>query len=106
MGGFSISINVADRPYRLMIDKENEETFRKAAKLVDDRIKTYSNNYAYKDKQDLVAMVALEQTIHLLEHERTASEKEANLAKRLIEIDSALNEILTEQSLERSLTKS
>jgi cell division protein ZapA (FtsZ GTPase activity inhibitor) len=99
MGGFSISITVADRPYKLMIDKESEETFRMAAKLVDDRIKTYSNNYAYKDKQDLIAMVALEQTIHVLQQERTVNEKETNLAKRLIEIDTALTEILTEQSI-------
>ena len=94
MGGFSISITVADRPYKLMIEKESEEIFRKAAKLVDDRIKTYSSNYAYKDKQDLVAMVALEHTIHMLQNERIISDKEINLTRKLIEIDKALTEIL------------
>ncbi len=98
MSQFSISITVADRPYKLVIDKENEEVFRKAAKLVDDRIKTYSNNYAYKDKQDLIAMVALENTIHYLQNERTGSEKETTLENRLIEIDNALTQALSEQS--------
>jgi cell division protein ZapA len=98
MGPFSISIIVADRPYKLVVDQENEEVFRKAAKLVDDRIKTYSNNYAYKDKQDLIAMVALENTIHYLQNERTGNEKEVILHKKLIEIDTALTEILSEQS--------
>jgi cell division protein ZapA (FtsZ GTPase activity inhibitor) len=99
MGEFSISINVADRPYKLVIDNENEEIVRKAAKLVDDRIKAYSNNYAYKDKQDLVAMVALDHTIHFLQNERTIKEKDTTLAKKLIEIDSALTDTLNEQSI-------
>jgi cell division protein ZapA len=99
MSQFSISITVADRPYKLVIEKENEEVFRRAAKLVDDRIKAYSNNYAYKDKQDLIAMVALEHTIHYLQNERMISEKDTTLANTLIEIDTALTQILSEQSI-------
>jgi cell division protein ZapA (FtsZ GTPase activity inhibitor) len=97
MGEFSISISVADRPYKLVIDKEYEELFRKAAKLIDSRIKTYSNSYAYKDKQDLLAMVALDNTINLLQHERNINEKEKTLEKILIELDEALTEVLDEQ---------
>ena len=98
MGEFSISIMVADRPYKLVIDKEYEELFRKAAKLIDNRIKTYSNSYAYKDKQDLLAMVALDNMITLLQHERSSSEEEANLEKKLEELDSVLTQTLVEQS--------
>ena len=98
MGQFSISITVADRPYKLVIDKESEEMFRRAAKLVDDRIKTYSSNYAYKDKQDLIAMVALEHTINYLQNERLINEKDTTLAKKIIEIDTALTHVLSEQS--------
>jgi cell division protein ZapA (FtsZ GTPase activity inhibitor) len=99
MGEFSISINVADRPYKLVIDKEYEELFRKAAKLIDTRIKAYSNNYAYKDKQDLLAMVALDNTIKLLQNERSTSERETTLEKKLIELDTALTEVLAEQTV-------
>ena len=99
MGEFSISIAVADRPYKLVIDKEFEELFRKAAKLIDSRIKAYSNNYAYKDKQDLLAMVALDNTINLLQHERNINEKRVTLEKKLIELDIALTEVLVEQSV-------
>jgi cell division protein ZapA (FtsZ GTPase activity inhibitor) len=98
MGEFSISIIVADRPYKLVIDKEFEELFRKAAKLIDTRIKTYSSNYAYKDKQDLLAMVALDNTLNLLQHERNSTEKEKTLEKRLTELDLALTEVLEPQS--------
>jgi cell division protein ZapA (FtsZ GTPase activity inhibitor) len=99
MGEFSISITVADRPYKLVIEKEYEELFRRAAKLIDGRIKAYSNNYAYKDKQDLLAMVALDNTINLLQHERNINEKETTLEKKLNELDIALTEVLTEQSI-------
>jgi cell division protein ZapA (FtsZ GTPase activity inhibitor) len=99
MGEFSISITVADRPYKLVIEKEYEELFRKAAKLIDGRIKAYSNNYAYKDKQDLLAMVALDNTINLLQHERNINEKETTLGKKLSELDIALAEVLAEQSI-------
>ena len=99
MGEFSISITVADRPYKLVIEKEYEELFRRAAKLIDSRIKTYSNNYAYKDKQDLLAMVALDNTINHLQHERNINEKETTLEKKLIELDIALTEVLAEQSV-------
>jgi len=98
MGEFSISISIADRPYKLVIEKEYEELFRKAAKLIDGRIKTYSNNYAYKDKQDLLAMVALDNAINLLQHERNITEKETTLGKKLIDIDLALTEVLEPQS--------
>jgi cell division protein ZapA (FtsZ GTPase activity inhibitor) len=99
MGEFSISITVADRPYKLVIDKEHEELFRRAAKLIESRIKTYSSNYAYKDKQDLLAMVALDNTINLLQNERNTSEKETTLEKKLIELDTALTEVLAEQTV-------
>ena len=98
MGEFSISITIAGRPYKLMIEKEYEESFRKAAKLIDARINAYSNNYAYKDKQDLLAMVALDNTINLLHYERKNTETEIGLEKKLIEIDTALTEILEQQS--------
>jgi cell division protein ZapA len=98
MSEFSISITIADRPYKLVIEKEYEELFRRAAKLIDGRIKAYSNNYAYKDKQDLIAMVALDNTINLLQHERNSTEKETSLEKKLIELDTVLTEVLDQQS--------
>ena len=99
MGELSISILVADRSYKLVIEKDYEELFRKAAKLIENRIKTYSNNYAYKDKQDLLAMVAIDNAISLLQLERKNSETESFLDKKMIELDEVLTESLVEQSI-------
>ena len=38
---------------------EEEEIIRRAAKLINDRVKEYQENYAVRDKQDLLAMIAL-----------------------------------------------
>jgi len=95
MSEFSISITVADRPYKLVVEKEQEELFRNAAKLIDKRIKEYSSNYAFKDKQDLLAMIALEYTVSYLQNEQETNESELLLNGKLTGIDNALNELLT-----------
>lgn len=87
----SISLTVAERSYRLMIEKEHEELFRKAAKLIDKRIKDYSGSYAYKDKQDLLAMVALEYATSFLQDEQLLADKDNEWVDKLSEIDQTLS---------------
>ena len=94
MNELSISLPIADRSYRLAIDKEHEELFRKAAKLIDKRIKDYSGSYAYKDKQDLLAMVALEYATGYLQNDQLLSENETQWKSKLLTIDQALDEQL------------
>ena len=90
MDELSISLPIAERTYRLAIDKEHEELFRNAAKLIDKRIKDYSTSYAYKDKQDLLAMVALEYATGYLQNDRLLSENETKWREKLEAIDQAL----------------
>jgi len=59
MDELTITVNIADRPYRLRIKREEEEIIRKAAKEIELRIKEYSEHFAFNDKQDLLAMVLL-----------------------------------------------
>jgi len=92
MEEISISLPIAERSYRLAIDKKNEELFRNAAKLIDKRIKDYSGSYAYKDKQDLLAMVALEYATGYLQNDQLLSEKEVQWKAKLLAMDQALDE--------------
>jgi cell division protein ZapA len=55
-----IKISIADRIYPLTITYEQEEALRKAAKKIDAMIKELEESYAVRDKQDLLAMCALE----------------------------------------------
>ena len=54
MGEISIKINIADRVYPLRVNMEEEEVIRRAAKIINDRIKEFQDNYAVRDKQDLL----------------------------------------------------
>ena len=96
MNELAISLNIADRPYRLVVQKDHEELFRKATRLIEKRIKDYSVNYAYKDKQDLVAMVALEYATSFLQDEEILQQQEGQWKTKLKEVDQVLAEYLSE----------
>lgn len=94
MNELSISLTISGRPYKLVIEKEHEALFRKSAKLIEKRMKDYSGSYAYKDNQDLLAMVALEYATRYLRDEQNSSEKEIQWEQKLVEVDAALNAYL------------
>jgi len=55
-----IKISIADRVYPLTIQPEQEEGLRKAAKRIEEMIKRFEQSYAVRDKQDVLAMCALQ----------------------------------------------
>ena len=57
---FKIKISIADRVYPLTVDATQEEGLRVAAKKIDTMIKQFEENYAVRDKQDVLAMCALQ----------------------------------------------
>ncbi|WP_298115445.1 cell division protein ZapA [Flavobacterium sp.] len=55
-----IKLNIADRVYPLTIDMSQEEGLRNASKKIDSMIKQFEESYAVRDKQDVLAMCALQ----------------------------------------------
>lgn len=55
-----IKVSIADRVYPLTIKREEEEMIRLAAKKIDGILKRYEQDYAVRDKQDLLAMACLQ----------------------------------------------
>ncbi len=60
MDELSIKVSIANRQYPLKIRREDEERVRKAAKLLNDRIKEYESQYSATDKLDIVTMCAMQ----------------------------------------------
>ena len=60
MDKLKIKISVADRVYPLTIDPSREEGLRKAAKSIEAMVKQLEKSYAVRDKQDVLAMCALQ----------------------------------------------
>ncbi|MBN2175428.1 MAG: cell division protein ZapA [Bacteroidales bacterium] len=97
MDELTISVIIAERPYRLTIKREEEEIIRKAANEINRTIKQYSESFAYNDKQDLLAMVALEQTTNALKKEIENKKSNKTLNEKLVLIDELLSKNLTEE---------
>ncbi len=93
-----ISVIIAERPYRLTVSSEGEEeVFRKAATLVDEKMQKYATNYAFRDKQDLLAMVNLQFAVEYLRLESTLQGQQ-KLKEQLKDVDKLLEECLLEVS--------
>ncbi len=55
-----IKLSIANRVYPLTIDPSQEEGLRKAAKKIEAMIKQFEQSYSVQDKQDVLAMCALQ----------------------------------------------
>lgn len=87
------TVNIMGRPYRLRIALAEEEYLRKAADVINSQAKAYGENFAYKDHQDLLSMVALTQITQMLKLQDNQKFMNTELESRLM----ALNELLDQQ---------
>lgn len=95
MSEFTISVKIADRPYRLTIKREDEERIRKAANDINEKVKQYSENFAFNDKQDLLAMVALEERSSSMIDNEKLKGTEQSVINELEDIDRYLQDNLS-----------
>jgi len=56
----SINIKIDGRSYPLKVDRENEEKYRKAAKIINDIVLQYRQKYNTSDSQDIISMTAFQ----------------------------------------------
>lgn len=71
MEELSIKIRIADREYPMKVKREDEERVRMASKLINEKIRTYREQYGIDDKQDLLAMVAFDCLVEKMNSEET-----------------------------------
>lgn len=79
-----IKISIADRVYPLTIDPKQEEGLRKAAKSIQDLAKKFEQSYAVRDKQDVLAMCALQFASKIEQADINENENTKLATKRLI----------------------
>jgi cell division protein ZapA len=61
MEELSIKIKIADREYPMKVKGVDEERVRTASRLINEKLKSYKEQFGIDDKQDLLAMVAFRQ---------------------------------------------
>ncbi len=90
MDEISIAIHIAGRQYRLKADEKEKEQIEEAARRINRSIRLYAENFAYKDNQDLLAMVSLQQTLAIVQCETTLDGVELRIG---IEMEEALKPV-------------
>lgn len=92
MDEITINIVIADKSYRLTVARSDEGKVRKAAALINERIKSYSAHYAFKDMQDLLSMTALQFATSTVKYESELAYRDQNLGQQLNDLNSLLGE--------------
>ncbi|NMH24516.1 cell division protein ZapA [Flavobacterium solisilvae] len=89
-----IKISIADRVYPLTVDPSQEEGLRSASKKIDTMIKQFEENYAVRDKQDVLAMCALQFASQVEQKQLDKVIDGTETAERLTKINDLLLEYL------------
>ena len=82
-----IKISIGDRVYPLSIFPEQEEGLRKAAKEINTMMKKYEQSYAVRDKQDVLAMCALQFANQLENKSNSDNKNQADVLTKLQDLN-------------------
>jgi len=89
-----IKISIADRVYPLTVDYSQEEALRTASKKIDAMIKQFEQNYAVRDKQDVLAMCALQFASQIEQKTIDTVSISEDTQNKILEMSELLNEYL------------
>ena len=98
----SIKVSIANRTYPLRITAEEQEKVLQAAENINKRIKEFEENYAVKDKQDLLAMCALQFASEAMGQKQDVSSDEKKQVSEQIEfLTSLIDDYLAQETNSR-----
>jgi len=92
---FRINIKIDGRGYPLDINRDDEERYRLAAKLVGETVNKYRDLFRDKDSQDILAMTAFQ--IALSNAEGQQSENESLFIEELKNLNDDISDFLKEK---------
>ncbi len=88
-----IKLSIADRVYPLTIQPAQEEGLRKATQQINQMITRLEQSYSVKDKQDVLAMCALQLASQNQQKQIDDTNLNKTLQSRLSNLDDLLNNI-------------
>jgi len=94
----SVKVSIANRTYPLRVTKEEEEKVVWAAQSINQRMKEFEENFAVRDKQDLLAMCALQFASESMGTNKTTEpSKNSQAREKLKNLNLLLDEYLSQQ---------
>ncbi len=93
-----IKLSIGDRVYPMTVLPEQEEGLRKAAKKIDELIKHYEQSYAVRDKQDVLAMCALQFASETEQKSINKNKDISDSKERLTQLSNYIESVLSKRS--------
>ncbi len=93
MDDVSIKVNIADVVYPLKVTVEDEPKIRMAAKMVNDKVRAYRDDYQLADKANLLSMVALQFAVEIIQFKDKQWIEDINISSDIAEMEKMLLEI-------------
>lgn len=94
MDTLSIKLKIADREYPLKVAYDEEEHIRKTARILNEKLKEYRENFGIEDKQDLLAMVAFEILVDKLNLDAEKDELFSGINKQIQSLETKISEFI------------
>jgi cell division protein ZapA len=94
----SVKVSIANRNYPLRLTSEEQEKVLRAAENINKRIKELEEVYAVKDKQDLLAMCALQFASEALGAKQNTGELDKEVLENISSIDSLIDRYLEKEN--------
>jgi cell division protein ZapA len=89
-----IKLSIANRVYPLTVTPDQEEGLRLAAQKIDETVKKFEQSYSVQDKQDVLAMCALQFAAETEQTKINNNSLSETLEQRLIDLDKRLEQHL------------
>lgn len=90
-----IKLSIADRVYPLSVPQGEEAILREAAKSINAMVEHFEKNYAVKDKQDVLAMCALQVAVQASKETDSSSKEQTEVQKKIVYLKKYLEDQLS-----------
>ncbi len=92
MEELSIKIKIADREYPMKVKRSDEERIRTAGKLINEKLRSYREQFGIEDKQDLLSMVAFDCLIDKMASEDTHQEIDQTVFEKVTRLNNLISQ--------------
>jgi hypothetical protein len=92
-GRITIKIAFAQRTFELRIQKEWERYYREAEKIINDGIFKFAKQWTYKDQQDILSKLLIEEVVRNIECNERLQEYDEDLIPKMMELNEIADRI-------------
>lgn len=91
----SIKIKIGDREYPMKVKPEEEQRVRNAGKQINEKLRTYREQFGIDDKEDLLAMVAFDCLVSKMKSEEDIDAIDSTAEDQLDQLTSLIASALS-----------